>query len=160
MSLAEERHFTTVGKLCLKGQMSRADLCPVFSTCGMGVRTRVTAQDALRTTDPAWYRSSGCSPSAPSSPCPRTYVLAHTSRVSPKSDGARLQLAVVYLGVALAKTDEKGSSKAVEYTVIAISFAFSGLAAYYIYWYMNKSRLVVWRLHRYVLQADVGTKRR
>ena len=87
-------------------------------------------------------------------------MLAHTSRVSPKFDGARLQLAVVYLGVALAKTDEKGSSKAVEYTVIAISFAFSGLAAYYIYWYMNKSRLVVWRLHRYVLQADVGTKRR
>jgi hypothetical protein len=59
------------------------------------------------------------------------------------------QLAVVYLGVALAKTDTEGSTKAVEYTVIAISFIFSGLAAYYIYWYMNKSRLVVWRLHRW-----------
>ncbi|KAJ9116998.1 hypothetical protein QFC22_004656 [Naganishia vaughanmartiniae] len=38
--------------------------------------------------------------------------------------------------------------KAVEYAVIAVSFLFSILAAWYIYWYMNKSRLVVWRLHR------------
>lgn len=70
-------------------------------------------------------------------PLPSSEVLANTP-----------QLAVVYLGVALAKTDTEGSTKAVEYTVIAISFVFSGLAAYYIYWYMNKSRLVVWRLHR------------
>ncbi|KAI5448871.1 hypothetical protein NCC49_006058 [Naganishia albida] len=57
-------------------------------------------------------------------------------------------LAIVYLGVALANTDENSSSKAVEYTVIGISFLFSILAAWYIYWYMNKSRLVVWRKHR------------
>lgn len=88
---------------------------------------------------------------------PRHHPLPAQERTSPRSfpgapdlTAARWQLAVVYLGVALAKTDEKGSSKAVEYTVIVISFAFSGLAAYYIYWYMNKSRLVVWRLHRYV----------
>ncbi|KAJ9101797.1 hypothetical protein QFC21_003136 [Naganishia friedmannii] len=57
-------------------------------------------------------------------------------------------LAIVYLGVALGSTDESSSSETVEYCVLAVSFLFSILAAWYIYWYMNKSRLVVWRLHR------------
>lgn len=80
-------------------------------------------------------------------------ILSLPKNVSPlfsskDSTDTRRQLAIVYLGVALANTDKDSGSKAVEYTVIAVSFVFSGLAAWYIYWYMNKSRLVVWRKHR------------